>query len=165
MFYFVAQSLDIVQTAINNGNFNTLATALQVAGLVPTLQTSGPFTVFAPTDAAFAKLPAGTLANLLRPENKQQLIEILKYHVIAGSLPAERILSLHPPVQVRTLANCAVLVTNYGNSIRVNNANVIIPNVFARNGIIHVIDTVLLPRAIRRMGRHSSIPITGKLSK
>jgi transforming growth factor-beta-induced protein len=137
---------NIVQTAINNGNFKTLVVALQAGGLVPTLEGPGPFTVFAPTDAAFAKLPPGTIAELLKPENKQKLIHILLYHGVAGNFTAAAIIALNPPVRVPTLAGESVLVTKDGNNLKVNDATVIIADVFATNGIIHAIDTVLLPR-------------------
>jgi uncharacterized surface protein with fasciclin (FAS1) repeats len=145
--------MDIVDTAIAAGNFTTLVTALKAADLVDTLKSAGPFTVFAPTDAAFDKLPPGTVANLLKPENKPILIQILKYHVVAGNFTAQAIIDLHPPVRVETLAGRSVLVTLEGNRLRVNDAFVIIPNVFCTNGIIHAIDTVLLPREIKRLMR------------
>ncbi len=146
-----------MDTAIANGNFKTLVVALQAADLVDALKGPGPFTVFAPTDAAFAKLPPGTIANLLKPENKPILIQILKYHVVSGNLTAQAIIDLHPPVRVETLAGRSVLVTLEGNVLRVNDASVIIPNVFCTNGIIHAIDTVLLPREFKRSGRRSII--------
>jgi len=139
--------VDIVQTAINNGNFKTLVVALQAADLVPALKRPGPYTVFAPTDAAFAKLPPGTIADLLKPENKPKLIKILLYHVVAGNLTAAAILALNPPVKVPTLNGQSVLVTKSGDQLKVNDATVIIADVFATNGIIHAIDTVLLPPA------------------
>jgi transforming growth factor-beta-induced protein len=154
-----ADMLDIVDTAINNGNFKILVTALQAADLVTTLKSTGPFTVFAPTDAAFAKLPPGTLVDLLKPENKQKLIEILTYHVVVGNLTAAAIIALNPPVRVKTLEGRSVLVTIDGNKLMVNDATVIIPNVFATNGIIHAIDTVLLPRQVHRPRRHASIAL------
>jgi transforming growth factor-beta-induced protein len=141
-----AEVVDIVDTAINNGNFKVLVTALQAADLVDTLKSPGPFTVFAPTDAAFAKLPPGTVANLLKPENKPELIKILTYHVVAGNFTAAAIIALNPPVRVKTVEGESVLVTLEGNRLRVNYATVIIPDVFATNGIIHAIDAVLLPR-------------------
>jgi transforming growth factor-beta-induced protein len=151
--------VDIVDTAINNGNFKTLVIALQAADLVPALKGTGPFTVFAPTDAAFAKLPPGTVENLLKPEHKRELIEILLYHVVPRNLTAAAIIALNPPVRLETLAGRSVLVTKDGDMLKVNNATVIIPNVFATNGIIHAIDTVLLPREVHRMRRRSSVLI------
>ena len=139
---------DIVETAIDNGNFKTLVAALELAGLTNTLEGPGPFTVFAPTDTAFAKLPPGIIGSLFRPENKAKLIEILTYHVVAGNFTAEAIINLHPPVNVTTLDVYPFLVTQNGKSLKVNDANVIIPNIFAKNGIIHVIDTVLFPPVI-----------------
>ena len=152
-----AELPDIVDTAIQNGNFKTLVTALQVAGLVPVLKSRGPFTVFAPTDAAFAKLPPGTVENLLKPENRRQLISILLYHVVPGNLTAAAIIALNPPVNVKTLDGQTFLVTIVGNNLKVNDATVIIPNVFASNGIIHVLDTVLLPPQRHEMRRQKFI--------
>jgi len=134
-----------------------LVTALTAATLVDTLKGPGPFTVFAPTDAAFAKLPPGTVANLLKPENKPILVQILKYHVVSGNLTAAAIIALHPPVRIETLAGRHVLVTQEGNNLRVNDATVIIPNVFATNGIIHAIDTVLLPRELHGVRPRSKV--------
>ena len=153
----LANIADIVDTAISNGNFKTLVTALQAADLVKVLKSAGPFTVFAPTDAAFAKLPPGTIADLLKPENKQLLIEILTYHVVAGNFTAAAIIALNPPVKVETLAGRAVLVTINGDDLMVNDATVIIADVFATNGIIHAIDTVLLPTRLRRFGQKRSM--------
>ncbi len=152
-----ADETDIVDTAVANGNFKTLVTALTAADLVPTFKGPGPFTVFAPTDAAFAKLPPGTVENLLKPENKPILIQILKYHVVAGNFTAQAIIDLKPPVRVETLAGRSVLVTLEGNQLRVNDALVIIPNVFCTNGIIHAIDTVLIPREYKRLGMGKSV--------
>jgi uncharacterized surface protein with fasciclin (FAS1) repeats len=133
-----------VQTAINNGQFKTLATALQAAGLVGTLKGRGPFTVFAPTDAAFSRLPPGALNSLLRPENRHQLINILQYHVIGGrALTAAQILWMPQPIRLHMLSGRAVAVTPTGRQVRINNANLVAANVQATNGIIHVIDRVL----------------------
>ena len=156
--YSLANIADIVDTAISNGNFKTLVTALQAADLVKILKSTGPFTVFAPTDAAFAKLPPGTIADLLKPENKPLLIEILTYHVVAGNFTAAAIIALNPPVKVETLSGRAVLVTINGDDLMVNDATVIIADVFATNGIIHAIDTVLLPTRLRRFGQKRSMP-------
>ncbi|UJR24259.1 hypothetical protein I4U23_027226 [Adineta vaga] len=142
------QTTDIVQTAINNGNFKTLVAALQAADLVATLKGNGPFTVFAPTDTAFGKLPAGTVDDLLKPENKGKLAGILKYHVINGkSLTSAQINAMTLPVKVEMLEGSTVTVSKDGNNLKVNDATVIIPDVIATNGIIHVIDTVLMPPA------------------
>ena len=121
--------------------------------LVPALKSPGPFTVFAPTDTAFAKLPPGTITDLLKPENKPLLIKILTYHVVAGNYTAASIIALNPPVNIPTLAGQNVLVTLSGNKVKVNDATVIIPDVFASNGIIHAIDTVLLPKLLRHLAR------------
>ena len=135
---------DIVQTAINNGQFNTLAAALQAAGLVGTLKGRGPFTVFAPTDGAFARLPPGVLNNLLRPENRHQLANLLQYHVVGNQrLPAAWILSMRRPIRLHMLNGGAVSVTPIGNQVKINRANLVKANVQASNGIIHVIDGIL----------------------
>ena len=149
--------LDIVDTAIANGNFKTLVKALTAADLVDALKGPGPFTVFAPTDAAFAKLPPGVIDDLLKPENKPKLIELLKYHVVAGNLTSQAIIDKKPPVRLETLAGRNVLITLDGDKLKVNDATVIIPNVFCTNGIIHAIDTVLLPRQSKWFQRHGAI--------
>ncbi|MEM9828459.1 MAG: fasciclin domain-containing protein [Planctomycetota bacterium] len=136
-----ARGADIVDTAVKAGNFKTLATALKAAGLVDTLKGSGPFTVFAPTDDAFAKLPAGTVESLLKPENKGRLTDVLTYHVVAGSVPATEVLKLSGAT---TVNGQRVDITTDGG-VRVDNANVITTDIRCDNGIIHVIDTVLLP--------------------
>lgn len=133
---------DVVDTAIAAGNFKTLAAALEAAGLVETLKGRGPFTVFAPTDEAFAKLPAGTVENLLKPENKQQLTDILLYHVARGNLPASTVAKR---VSVPTLEGKTISVKAEGGNVMLNDATVVATDVRAKNGIIHVIDTVLLP--------------------
>jgi uncharacterized surface protein with fasciclin (FAS1) repeats len=133
---------DIVDTAVAAGSFNTLAAALQAAGLVDALKGDGPFTVFAPTDEAFAKLPAGTVENLLKPENKDQLISILTYHVVSGSLPAASVMKA---TGADTLEGETLEFSTSNGSVMVNNATVISADVMASNGVIHVIDTVLLP--------------------
>ncbi len=135
---------DIVDTAIGAGQFKTLAAALQAAGLVDALRGNGPFTVFAPTDEAFAKLPAGTVDSLLRPENKEKLKAILLYHVVAGKVPAGRVLKLNGR-SVKTLQGSEIKIsTKHG--VKVNDAKVITTDVNASNGVIHVIDTVLIPQ-------------------
>jgi len=140
----VAQSKDIVETAVGAGQFTTLAKALTAAGLVDTLKGPGPFTVFAPTDAAFAKLPAGTLDTLLKPENKAQLTSILTYHVVPGKAPASAVTG--KVSEVATVQG-GKLTVDGTSGVRVNNANVVQADVMASNGVIHVIDTVLLPPA------------------
>jgi uncharacterized surface protein with fasciclin (FAS1) repeats len=132
---------DIVATAVANGNFKTLATALTAAGLVETLKGSGPFTVFAPTDAAFAKLPAGALDALLA--DKSKLAEVLKYHVVAGKVPASEVLKV---TSVKTLEGTSLAVSTAGG-VKVDAANVTATDIMTSNGVIHVIDTVLMPKA------------------
>jgi len=135
---------DIVDTAVANGNFATLAAALTAADLVATLKGPGPFTLFAPTDAAFAKLPAGTLENLLKPENKAQLQAVLTYHVVSGAVPAS---AVSGKVTDAATVNGATININGTNGVKVNSATVTTADVKASNGVIHVIDTVLLPPA------------------
>lgn len=129
---------DIVQTAVNAGQFKTLVTAIQAAELENALSGKGPFTVFAPTDAAFSKLPAGTVQSLVQPENKAKLQAILKYHVIPAQLRSHDILATH---SVKTLNGESIYP-----SIRVDNAAILTKNIYCRNGIIHVIDNVILPK-------------------
>ena len=139
----VAQtSPDIVAVAASAGQFNTLVAAIKAAGLVETLQSPGPFTVFAPTDAAFAKLPPGTVDSLLLPENKEKLVSILTYHVVAGKVMAEDVVTLD---SAPTVQGQRVSISASDSGVRVNDANVIKTDVMASNGVIHVIDTVLLP--------------------
>lgn len=139
-----AASSDIVATAQSSGQFNTLVAAVQAAGLVETLQGPGPFTVFAPTDAAFAALPAGTLDSLLKPENKGQLTRILTYHVIPGRVTSGDIQG--KALDVATVEGSALKVdASGGNGVMVNEARVVTPDVMASNGVIHVIDKVVLP--------------------
>lgn len=133
---------DIVDTAVAAGQFNTLAAALEAADLVGTLKGEGPFTVFAPTDAAFAKLPEGTVAELLKPENRDQLTAILTYHVVAGKVYAADVVNL----QAATTVNGSdVSIAVQDGSVRINDANVVKTDIAASNGVIHVIDTVILP--------------------
>ncbi len=134
---------DVVATAMKAGGFKTLVAALQAAGLVDTLKGKGPFTVFAPTDEAFAKLPAGTVENLLKPENKQQLIDVLTYHVAAGRIPASAVVR---HASIASLYGARIGVTA-GDTVKLNGATVIAADVVASNGVIHAIDTVLLPPA------------------
>ena len=133
---------DIVTVAASAGQFNTLVAALKAADLVETLQSPGPFTVFAPTDEAFAKLPEGTLEALLLPENKSQLAAILTYHVVAGEVRAEDVMKL---TSADTVAGAPVAIDASESGVRVNDANVIKADVPASNGVIHVIDAVLIP--------------------
>lgn len=142
-----ALSADIVDTAVAAGSFTTLATALEAAGLIDALKGDGPFTVFAPTDAAFAKLPAGTIALLLRPENKEKLKGILLYHVVSGKVTASDVMKLNGQ-SVKTLQGGTFKVrTKHG--VRVDKANVTQTDIDASNGVIHVIDTVLMPPSPR----------------
>ena len=136
---------DIVDTALAAGSFNTLATALTKADLVSALKGDGPFTVFAPTDAAFAKLPEATLANLLKPENKQQLIDILTYHVVSGKVPAKTAVTLD---KATALNKKDIALEVKSGSLYLNgNAKVVKADIMCSNGVIHVIDTVILPPA------------------
>jgi uncharacterized surface protein with fasciclin (FAS1) repeats len=138
----IAADKNIVDTAVSAGQFNTLAAALGGAGLVDTLKGPGPFTVFAPTDAAFAKLPAGTVENLLRPENKQQLTAILTYHVVPGIVKAADVVKLK---QADTVNGQRLTVRVSGSTVTINDAKVTATDIAASNGVIHVIDTVILP--------------------
>ena len=133
---------DIVDTAVSAGQFKTLATAINAAGLAETLKGAGPFTVFAPTDAAFAKLPAGTVENLLKPENKGQLTAILTYHVVPGVTTAADVVKLD---EAKTVNGKVVSLHASGGSVMVNNAHVVTADIAASNGIIHGIDSVLMP--------------------
>ncbi len=136
------KQMDIVDTAISAGNFNTLATALQAAGLVDALRGEGPFTVFAPTDEAFAKLPAGTLEELLRPEKKSDLQNILKYHVVSGKVMAADVIALS---SADTLQGERLDIRAQGGNVMVEDASVIQTDIECSNGVIHVVDTVMLP--------------------
>lgn len=136
-------SKDIVDTAVAAGHFNTLAKALQAADLVDTLKGKGPFTVFAPTDEAFAKLPTGTLENLLKPENKDKLTAILTYHVVPGDVTADKVVKLD---SAKTVSGKDVSIKTAEGAVMVNTATVTKADVKATNGVIHVIDTVLLPQ-------------------
>lgn len=140
---FADSKKDIVDTAVAAGDFKTLAAALQAAGLVDTLKGQGPFTVFAPTDEAFAKLPPGTVEDLLKPENKQKLISILTYHVVAGDVMAKDVVKLH---EAKTVDGQDVKIMVDNGKVMVNDANVIKTDIQCTNGVIHVIDTVLLPQ-------------------
>lgn len=146
-----ASNQDIVDTAVGAGQFKTLAAALKAADLVATLKGPGPFTVFAPTDEAFAKLPAGTVENLLKPENKAKLTAILTYHVVPGAVKAEQVTKLD---QAKTVNGAMVKVTTKGGKVTINDATVVKADIPASNGMIHVIDKVILPpqRAMRDFG-------------
>jgi transforming growth factor-beta-induced protein len=134
---------DIVDTAIAAGSFNTLAKALTAAGLVETLKGKGPFTVFAPTDDAFAKLPAGTLEDLIKPENKEKLKSILTYHVVSGKLKAAAVIKLKT---IKTVNGQELKITVKDGTVMVDNAKVTKTNIMCSNGVIHVIDAVLMPK-------------------
>lgn len=138
-----APSKDIVETAVAAGDFKTLAAALKAADLVEALQGEGPFTVFAPTDEAFAKLPKGTLESLLKPENKEKLVAILKYHVVPGKVTAKDVVKLS---EAKTLEGSSAKISASGGKVMVDGANVVKTDVEATNGVIHVIDAVILPK-------------------
>jgi uncharacterized surface protein with fasciclin (FAS1) repeats len=134
---------DIVDTAVGAGDFKTLAAALKAADLVETLKGKGPFTVFAPTDEAFAKLPKGTLEDLLKPENKAKLTGILTYHVVPGKVMAADVVKL---TKAKTVQGSEVKITVTDGKVKVDNANVVKTDINCRNGVIHVIDAVILPK-------------------
>ena len=138
-----ADTKDIVDTAVAAGSFNTLAKALAAADLVQTLKGAGPFTVFAPTDEAFAKLPAGTLDMLLKPENKAKLQRILTYHVVAGKVTAADVVKLH---SAKAVSGDTIAIASNGGGVTVDSANVVKTDIGASNGVIHVIDAVILPK-------------------
>lgn len=139
-----AQEKDIVDTAVAAGSFTTLAKALQAAGLIETLKGKGPFTVFAPTDEAFAKLPAGALEDLLEPENKAQLRAVLTYHVVPGMVMASQVTGLK---SAKTVNGQSLKIAVMGGTVMINAANVVKTDIMTSNGVIHVIDSVLLPAA------------------
>jgi uncharacterized surface protein with fasciclin (FAS1) repeats len=137
-----ASAADIVDTAVV-GHFNTLVAALKAAGLVETLKGPGPFTVFAPTDEAFAKLPPGTLETLLKPENQAKLQSILTYHVVPGTVTAKDVMKLH---SATTVQGQTITIKTTPGGVMVNNAHVTKTDIAASNGVIHVIDAVILPK-------------------
>lgn len=138
-----AQPKDIVDTAVAAGSFKTLAAALQAAGLIDTLKSKGPFTVFAPTDEAFAKLPAGTVEDLLKPENKAKLVAILTYHVVPGKVLATQVTKM---TSAKTVNGEFLAIVVKDGSVMVDNAKVIQTDILCSNGVIHVIDSVLMPK-------------------
>jgi uncharacterized surface protein with fasciclin (FAS1) repeats len=138
-----AETKDVVETAVAAGSFKTLAKALDAAGLVATLKGAGPFTVFAPTDEAFEKLPAGTLDDLLRPENKGKLQRILTYHVVPGRIMASDVVKLQ---SAKTVGGDTITVKVTNGTVHVDHAKVTAADVAASNGVIHVIDAVILPK-------------------
>ena len=137
----VNETKDIVDTAVAAGSFKTLATALQAAGLVETLKGKGPFTVFAPTDEAFAKLPAGTVEALLK--DKEKLTKILLYHVVSGNVMAKDVVKLK---SAKTVQGSSVMISAIGGKVMVDKAHVVKTDIAASNGVIHVIDSVIMPK-------------------
>lgn len=136
-----AKADTIVEVAAANPEFSTLVTAVKAAGLVDTLSSEGPFTVFAPTNAAFAKLPAGTVEDLLKPENKEKLVAVLTYHVVAGKVMAADVMKLTAADTV----NGKALTIDTSKGVKVNDSMVTATDIAASNGVIHVVDTVILP--------------------
>ena len=134
---------DIVDTAVAAGSFKTLAAALEAGGLIETLKGKGPFTVLAPTDDAFKKLPPGTVESLLKPENKAKLVKILTYHVVPGSVKAADVVKLS---KAKTVEGSELNIKVADGKVRVNDANVVKTDILTSNGLIHVVDTVLLPQ-------------------
>ena len=134
---------DIVDTAVGAGSFKTLVAAVKAAGLVETLKGKGPFTVFAPTDEAFAKLPEGTVESLLKPENKKKLVAILTYHVVAGKVTAKDVVKL---TEAKTVQGSTVKIAVKEGKVSVDGANVVKTDIETSNGVIHVIVSVILPK-------------------
>ncbi|HIC80203.1 MAG TPA: fasciclin domain-containing protein [Kiloniellaceae bacterium] len=139
-----AKAADIVDTAVGAGQFETLVAAVQAAGLVDTLKGDGPFTVFAPTDEAFAKLPAGTVESLLKPENKDQLIAVLTYHVVPGKVMSADL--ANKQMKAGTVQGSKLSINALNGGVAVDNAQVVQADIETSNGVIHVIDTVVLPQ-------------------
>ena len=137
-----AQAADIVDTAVGAGTFNTLVAAVEAAGLVETLKGEGPFTVFAPTDEAFAALPEGTVATLLQPQNRDQLVAILTYHVVPGAVTAEQVVGI---TSAETVQGDTIDISVVDGQVKIDEATVVTADVMADNGVIHVIDTVIMP--------------------
>jgi uncharacterized surface protein with fasciclin (FAS1) repeats len=134
---------DIVDTAVGAGSFKTLVAAVQAAGLVETLKGKGPFTVFAPTDEAFAKLPAGTVESLLKPENKSKLVAILTYHVVSGKVMAKDVVKL---CDAKTVQGSSVKIAVKDGKVSIDSATVVTADIETSNGVIHVIDSVIMPK-------------------
>ena len=139
---YAKPAADIAATAVSAGSFNTLAAALQAAGLVDTLKGDGPFTVFAPTDEAFARLPAGTVESLLKPENREQLVAVLTYHVVPGKVKAADVVKL---TSAKTVNGQEVSIQVADGGVSVDGARVTATDIAASNGVIHVTDSVILP--------------------
>jgi uncharacterized surface protein with fasciclin (FAS1) repeats len=139
---YKAESKDIVDTAVGAGSFKTLVAAVQAAGLVETLKGAGPFTVFAPTDEAFAKLPAGTVETLLKPENKDKLVAVLTYHVVPGKVLAADVVKL---TEAPTVQGSKAKVKVANGTVMIDGAKVVKTDIETSNGVIHVIDAVILP--------------------
>lgn len=139
-----ARAADIVDTAVNAGQFNTLVAAVKAAGLVDTLKGAGPFTVFAPTDDAFKKLPAGTVESLLKPENKAQLVKVLTYHVVPGKVMSASLAG--KKTDAKTVEGSMVDIDATGSGVMVQYAKVVKADIAADNGVIHVVDTVIMPK-------------------
>lgn len=138
-----ADTKDIVDTAVAAGSFKTLATALTAADLVATLKGAGPFTVFAPTDEAFAKLPAGTVENLLKPENKAMLRRILTYHVVSGKVMAADVMKMR---SAKAVSGDSLTIATRNGGVMADNSRVVKTDIVATNGVIHVIDAVMMPK-------------------
>jgi uncharacterized surface protein with fasciclin (FAS1) repeats len=134
---------DIVDTAVSAGSFNTLVAAVQAAGLVGVLKGEGPLTVFAPTDDAFKKLPAGTVENLLKPENKEKLVSVLKYHVVPGRVTSDQVVGLK---SAKTVNGQELRISSKDGGVMIDNARVTATDIAASNGVIHVIDSVVVPK-------------------
>ena len=141
-----SQSKDIVDLAVGNENLKTLVAAVKAGDLVDVLKSDGPFTVFAPTDEAFAALPAGTLESLLKPENKDQLVAILKYHVVSGKVMSS---NLSNGQRAATVQGEKIKVSVSSGGVKIDNAKVVAADVRAKNGVVHVIDQVILPPSMR----------------
>ena len=137
-----AASKDIVDVAVSVDDFSTLVAAVKAAGLVDTLKGDGPFTVFAPTNDAFAKLPAGTVETLLKPENKEKLVAVLTYHVVPGKVKAADVVKLS---SAATVQGSSIVIKVEGGKVMVDNANVVKTDIETSNGVIHIIDSVILP--------------------
>ncbi|MFM8252903.1 MAG: fasciclin domain-containing protein [Planctomycetota bacterium] len=138
-----AAEKDIVDTAVGAGSFKTLVAAVKAAELVETLKGKGPFTVFAPTDEAFAKLPKGTVEDLLKPENKKKLIAVLTYHVVPGKVMAKDVVGLK---EAKTVQGSSAKITVADGKVKIDAANVVKTDIETSNGVIHVIDSVILPK-------------------